>query len=128
MAILARRSAVEIAGRAAVTRSTSSSEQVHLARDQGRGDAHLAAGEGRSPDERHGTTGRLPEREFRGGGEFVQPREQLRRGEDYSQDTLAALASIRPRLLPRYRAMSDEDLMVQGIVYVARKPGVRAER
>lgn len=60
--------------------------------------------------------------------EFASPRAQLRRGEDYTDGTLAALASIRPRLLPRYRVLSDEDLMVQGIVYVARKPAVRARR
>ena len=63
-----------------------------------------------------------------GDTEIIPPREGLRRGEDYTDGTLAAVGTIRPRLLPRYQQLSDEDLMVQGIVLVARKPAARASR
>jgi hypothetical protein len=39
-----------------------------------------------------------------------------------STDVAEQIRSIRPRLLDRYRRLPDEDLAVQGIVLVARKP------
>jgi hypothetical protein len=36
------------------------------------------------------------------------------------------IAEIRPRLIERYRKLSDADLSVQSIVFVARKPVNRA--
>ena len=49
-------------------------------------------------------------------------RTTLQHGIDYSDDTLTLLRSIRPRLLPRYRQLSDDDLLVEGILVVAVKP------
>ena len=46
----------------------------------------------------------------------------LAAGVDYSKNTTDLIASIRPRLLPRYQSLPDEDLMVQGIYLVAHKP------
>lgn len=45
----------------------------------------------------------------------------IRRGVDYSDESLALVRSIRPRLLPRYQKLSDEDLIVQSIILVAEK-------
>jgi len=49
-------------------------------------------------------------------------RTKLQYGVDYSDDTLTLLRSIRPRLLPRYRQLSDDDLLVESILVVANKP------
>jgi hypothetical protein len=46
---------------------------------------------------------------------------ELRYGRDYTDANLALLSTIRPRLLPRYRQLSDEDLLTQGILLVADK-------
>jgi len=48
-------------------------------------------------------------------------RTDLRRGEDYSDDSLALVRAIRPRLLPRYQKLADEDLIVQSIILAAEK-------
>ena len=61
-------------------------------------------------------------------GEFVPPRATVQAGRDYGERTLATVRAIRPRLLARYQRLSDEDLMVQGIVLVTRKPAARARR
>jgi len=58
-----------------------------------------------------GGTARLPEY-----------RTELRYGRDYSAASLQLLQSIRPRLLTRYRQLSDDDLLTQSILLVARKP------
>jgi hypothetical protein len=58
-----------------------------------------------------GGTSRLPEY-----------RTDLRYGRDYSAESLQMLQSIRPRLLTRYRQLSDDDLLTQSILLVARKP------
>jgi SAM-dependent methyltransferase len=57
-------------------------------------------------------------------------RTSLRYGVDYSDRNLALVRSIRPRLLPRYRQLSDDDLLVESILVVAVKPqdGRRADR
>jgi hypothetical protein len=47
---------------------------------------------------------------------------RLTHGVDYSDATLALIDEIRPRLLARYQAMPDEELMVSGIFVVAKKP------
>lgn len=46
----------------------------------------------------------------------------LKLGEDYSDATLSLLQEIRPKLLPKFRAMSDDDLMVSAMFLAARKP------
>ena len=53
--------------------------------------------------------------------EIIPHKVTLEKGVDYTDQTLALISSIRPRLLPRYKQLSDEDLMVQGIYLVARK-------
>ena len=58
-----------------------------------------------------------------GNPQELAPRTQtLEKGVHYSETTLDLIRSIRPRLLDRYRRLSDEDLMVAGIYLVARKP------
>lgn len=47
---------------------------------------------------------------------------ELKLGEDYSDATLSLLQEIRPKLLSKFRAMSDDDLMVSAMFFVARKP------
>ena len=47
----------------------------------------------------------------------------LRRGVDYTDTELDLIRQIRPRLLERYRALPDEDLLVAGIFLMGRKPG-----
>jgi SAM-dependent methyltransferase len=48
-------------------------------------------------------------------------RTNIQRGEDYSDESLALVRSIRPRLLPRFQKLSDEDLIVQSIILAAEK-------
>jgi SAM-dependent methyltransferase len=45
----------------------------------------------------------------------------LQYGVDYADENLNLLRSIRPRLLPRYQQLSDDDLLVEGILVVAVK-------
>jgi len=56
------------------------------------------------------------------GGEVVPHKQELEYGADYFNSTISLIRSIRPRLLPRYKKLPDEDLMVAGIFLVARKP------
>jgi SAM-dependent methyltransferase len=58
--------------------------------------------------------------------DLPEPRRELRPGVDYSERQLKLIAEIRPRLLERYRTLSDADLLVQSMVFVARKPVNRA--
>jgi SAM-dependent methyltransferase len=55
-------------------------------------------------------------------GDLHPHKERPERGVDYGDDTLAVVREVRPRLNPRYRNLSDEDLMVAGIFIIARKP------
>ena len=58
-----------------------------------------------------------------GAGERLpEYRTALRYGRDYSDDNLALVRSIRSRILPRYRELSDEDLLTASILLVAEKP------
>ena len=54
--------------------------------------------------------------------DLPEPRRELRPGVDYSEQSLKMIAEIRPRLLERYRKLPDADLVVQSMVFVARKP------
>lgn len=47
---------------------------------------------------------------------------ELKYGRDYSDSNLQLVRSIRGRLLPRYRSLSDDDLLTAGILIVADKP------
>jgi len=55
--------------------------------------------------------------------ELVSPKESIDRNLDYSDFSLQTIREIRPRLVPQFRELSDADLLVQGIFFVARKPG-----
>jgi SAM-dependent methyltransferase len=57
-----------------------------------------------------------------GAPEMREPKTQLQAGTDYSAETMRVLDEIRPELLPRYRSLPNSDLLVQGIILVARKP------
>ena len=54
--------------------------------------------------------------------EIDPPRAALERGVDYHADQQAQIEAIRPRLLQRYRDLPSEDLLVAGMMLVARKP------
>jgi SAM-dependent methyltransferase len=49
-------------------------------------------------------------------------RTDLLLGRDYSQENLELVRSIRPRMLARYRTLSDDDLLTASILLVAEKP------
>jgi hypothetical protein len=46
----------------------------------------------------------------------------LQYGRDYSDENIRLVRSVRSRLLPRYRELSDEDLMTRSILIVLDKP------
>jgi SAM-dependent methyltransferase len=46
----------------------------------------------------------------------------LQPGRDYTEQQVALVRSIRPRLLPRYRDLPDSDLLTRSILLVADKP------
>lgn len=54
--------------------------------------------------------------------EIVPHKMKLERGVDYDETMLELIRSIRPRLAPEFRDLSDEDLMAGSIFLVARKP------
>jgi SAM-dependent methyltransferase len=55
-------------------------------------------------------------------GDLRTRRERPLAGVDYTEETLALVREIRPRLIERYRSLPDEDLIVAGTFMVARKP------
>ena len=55
-------------------------------------------------------------------GELRPHKERLEEGVDYGPTQRALVDRIRPRLLPRYRALSTEELFTSGIFVLARKP------
>ena len=48
-------------------------------------------------------------------------KETILHGVDYSDSTISLIKNIRPRLQNRFKDMSDEELMVQGIFLIAKK-------
>lgn len=46
---------------------------------------------------------------------------RLEQGVHYSEQMLEGIKRIRPRLRPRYRTLSDEDLLIAGVMLTARK-------
>jgi SAM-dependent methyltransferase len=54
--------------------------------------------------------------------ELIPPRERVERGRDYSDSSVQLIREIRPHLAAQFRDLSDEDLLVEGIFFVARKP------
>lgn len=64
-----------------------------------------------------------------GKGEDFPPRTtSLVKGEHYTEETLKLIRDIRPRLRPRFRKLSDEDLLVEDMFLVAVKPSSRSSR
>jgi hypothetical protein len=55
--------------------------------------------------------------------ELVPPKLQIEPTVDYPDSSLQMIREIRPRLAAQFRGISDADLLVQGIFFVARKPG-----
>ena len=53
--------------------------------------------------------------------ELTPHRQTLALNVDYNATTLALLKSIRPHLQDEFKNMPDQDLMVSGIFFVARK-------
>ena len=57
-----------------------------------------------------------------GMGDLYPHKEKIALGEDYSAETLALVEEIRPKLSAGFKKMSDEELLVEGIFVIARKP------
>jgi SAM-dependent methyltransferase len=55
--------------------------------------------------------------------DLPEPRRELRAGVDYTEEQLAPVREIRPRLIERYRRLPEVDLLPSTIVFVGRKPG-----
>jgi len=53
--------------------------------------------------------------------ELLPHKEKIERGVDYAQAKFSLIESIRPKLLPRYAQMTDEELLVSGIYLIAKK-------
>lgn len=60
--------------------------------------------------------------------EFDPPREVLHFGEDYGEPHRRLVEEIRPRLAPRFRQLSEQDLLVGACFLVARKPEAQPPR
>jgi SAM-dependent methyltransferase len=59
--------------------------------------------------------------------EFAPGTFQLKRGVHYEEADLEMLREIRPRLLPRFQTLTDEDLLVEDMFVVADKPQAAAD-
>jgi len=57
-----------------------------------------------------------------GSGPLAEPREIIRLGVDYDESSRKLVAEIRSSLVGDFRNLPDEDLIVDGIFVVARKP------
>jgi SAM-dependent methyltransferase len=57
-----------------------------------------------------------------GSGSLAEPREDVRFGVDYSESSVAMVEEIRSRLAGDFRKLPDDELIVDGIFLVARKP------
>ena len=57
-----------------------------------------------------------------GKGDLHPHKEKIALGVDYPESTLQMVRDIRSRLTPEYRSLSDDELIVDGIFIIARKP------
>jgi len=58
----------------------------------------------------------------RGKGDLQPHKQTLDAGAEYFAPALACVKEIRPRLIPKFKKLSDEELMISGIFMIARKP------
>ena len=56
------------------------------------------------------------------GKEMEEYKVKLVKGVDYTDESLQSYVAMRPRLLPRYQLLSDEDLITEAILLSGRKP------
>ena len=56
------------------------------------------------------------------GEEMEEYKVKLVKGVDYTEESLQTYQAMRPRLLPRYQSLSDEDLITEAILLSGRKP------
>ena len=56
------------------------------------------------------------------GKEMEEYKLKLVKGVDYTEESLQSYQAMRPRLLPRYQSLSDEDLITEAILLAGRKP------
>ena len=56
------------------------------------------------------------------GKEMEEYKLKLVKGVDYTEESLQSYRAMRPRLLPRYQSLSDEDLITEAILLAGRKP------
>lgn len=56
------------------------------------------------------------------GKEMEEYKVKLVKGVDYTEESLKSYQAMRPRLLPRYQSLSDEDLITEAILLSGRKP------
>jgi SAM-dependent methyltransferase len=61
-----------------------------------------------------------------GKGDIHPHKETIELGVDYPQATLDLVAEVRSRLIPAFKKLADEELIVDGIFIVARKPEAQA--
>jgi hypothetical protein len=57
-----------------------------------------------------------------GKGDLHPHKERIELNVDYPESTLQLVKSIRSRLIAEYRSLSDDELMVDGVFLIARKP------
>lgn len=57
-----------------------------------------------------------------GTGNLHPHKEQIEQGTDYPPSTLELVRRVRPRLAPQFKDLPDEELIIDGIFIVARKP------
>ena len=57
-----------------------------------------------------------------GKGDLHPHKEKIELGVDYPESTLQMVREIRPNLVPEFSKLSDEELIVDGIFVIARKP------
>ena len=61
-----------------------------------------------------------------GKGDIHPHKERIELNKDYSESTLKLVEEIRPQLIPKFNSMADDELIVDGIFIIARKPPAAA--
>jgi hypothetical protein len=57
-----------------------------------------------------------------GKGNLHPHKEEIELGVDYGNSSLSLVREIRPKLASKFRALGDEELLVDGIFLIAKKP------